>query len=339
VKKNAAQISAIVAISFLYVGCNKPDASPSPPTIDSSSPAIASARAIPSADAVDASRPEATVQSPSELFERAAPLSGKSVGHTSVVFKLKLDGDLQAAFKPQSKRGGSRYKGEIGAYRLAKALGIDNVPLALPRWFTKSALRTAIAKGPSLPLFDEEVIVNREGNVQGALIPWIDKLDFLPLESGEWMAKWKKWLAFNASSDAAVDANSDLAPQISTMLVFDAVTGNWDRWSGGNVGFDAKTRQILFIDNDGAFFDVVPAAAFNAQISKINACDRYSKKFVAALRAIDAEKLENAFGDEDGAPLYEPRIILAAIERKTKVLAIIDAKIAKLGEANVLAFQ
>ena len=34
------------------------------------------------------------------------------------------------------------------------------------------------------------------------------------------------------------------------------VTGNWDRWSGGNVGLDrARMRLHLFIDNDGAFFE------------------------------------------------------------------------------------
>ena len=40
-----------------------------------------------------------------------------------------------AAYKPRSKLplGDHRYKGEIAAYRLAVALGLDNVPRAIPR--------------------------------------------------------------------------------------------------------------------------------------------------------------------------------------------------------------
>ena len=39
------------------------------------------------------------------------------------------------------------------------------------------------------------------------------------------------------------------------MIVFDYLTANWDRWSGGNVAEDSANGKLLFVDNDGAFYD------------------------------------------------------------------------------------
>src|SRR6478735_5009080 len=70
-----------------------------------------------------------------EAYRSRDPIGGKSIGHTSVVFKVKLEGGLDAAFKPRSRRGNGRYRGEVAAYRLARALDLDNVPRAMVRPF------------------------------------------------------------------------------------------------------------------------------------------------------------------------------------------------------------
>ena len=65
--------------------------------------------------------------------------------------------------------------------------------------------------------------------------------------------------------------------------------------------------------------------------------DRFSRRFVAALRTVDLAK---AFGDEaPGEPLLSPRVLTQTEARRKHVIAVIDAKIAKLGEPNVLAFE
>jgi len=86
-----------------------------------------------------------------------------------------------------------------------------------------------------------------------------------------------------------------MAAQISTMLAFDYVTGNWDRWSGGNVGYDRKKSELLFIDNDGAFFDPLPAKEVKRSVDFFDGVERFSRAFVTALRAVDLAK---AFGEE-----------------------------------------
>ena len=268
----------------------------------------------------------------------AAPKSGKSVGHTSVVFKLDLAGDLVAAYKPESKRGHRRYRGEIAAYRLGLGLHLRNVPPALPRAFDPKDLRAAVAKdAAAAKLFDDEAVVATDGKIHGAIIPWIPKLEFLPLEGAPWRARFTGWL----SHDGVIpEEQRALAGQISTMIAFDLITGNWDRWSGGNVGLDRATNTLLFIDNDGTFFDPVPPQPLAAQLALLKKVDHFSKSFVKSVRAMDVISLADAIGFEvSPEPLLSPKVLAAADERRRKVLEIVDGKIAAWGEASVLSFE
>jgi hypothetical protein len=266
----------------------------------------------------------------SAAYASAAPISGKSVGHTSVVFKLGLEGGATVAYKPRSTRGDHRYRGEIAAYRLARALSLSNVPLAMARSFDYAALQTAVGREPIFA----EVVKEPDGSVRGALVPWIKGLEFIPLQNDEWLPKWRGWLR---SGGAIPNDQRDLAAQISDVLAFDQVTGNWDRWSGGNIGIDRARGMLLFVDNDGAFFDPVPAKEMKWPTSLFEGVDRFSRRFVASLRALD---VASAVGEEaPGEPLLSARVLAQTEARRKHVLAFIDAKIAKLGEPAVLAFE
>ena len=272
----------------------------------------------------------------------ALPAHGKSIGHTSVVFKLGLIGGLDAAYKPRSHRGGERFHGELAAFRLAVAWSLPNVPAAIPRSFPAEALRGALDE-KSDPLYDAEVIAESDGTVRGALIPWIPKLEFLQLESGAPRAQWITWLDdidAGAPSPAACDA--DLAAQISTMILFDTMSGNWDRWSGGNIGVtrgaNGACDRVLFIDNDGAFFDPIPAAPAANQLALVKKMNRFSKSFVGSLRSVSEAALEKAIGDEaPGRPLLGRHVLDAFFARRKTVLIAIDQKIAANGEAATLS--
>lgn len=272
-------------------------------------------------------------------YASVTPRAGKSIGHTSVVFRLDFDTDagaLRAAYKPETKRGHKRYRGEIAAYRLGKLLMIPNVPPAAPHAFKRDVLRAALQRGDgrAASLFDDEAI-DHGGRVQGALMPWLDKLEFTPLESPTEMTRWKREL--QNGGDLPEDRKA-LAAQISTLVVFDALTGNWDRWSGANVGIDKKTGTLLFVDNDASFFDPIPPA-FAPQMAMLKAVDRHSRALVSRLRAIDAVMLADAFGDEDpGAPLLPARVVAACDQRRKEILGIIDTKIAQMGASAVLYF-
>ena len=257
----------------------------------------------------------------------AAPLKARSIGHTSFVLKVKLDDGEAAAFKPRSHKplGDRRYRAEIAAYRLAHALGLDNVPRAEPRSFDAKALRSACATGGAGNEFDQLALPDGDGRVRGAIMPWIADYHVLPLEQPAWRAKWTAWLT---DSGAVIpDDQRDLARSVSTMIVFDYVTANWDRWSGANVAVDGATGTTLFVDNDGAFYEAPPADTLARQLALLSRVVRFSRTFVTTLHELDADKLAAALGDESaGVALLPPSVVAAADERRRRALESIDAK-------------
>jgi hypothetical protein len=256
------------------------------------------------------------------------------------VLKVTLEGGLVVAFKPRSilPLGDRRYKGEIAAYRLACALGLDNVPRAMPGTFVASVLQQTFATQTGAAEFEQKVLVDDDGRVSGALMPWIADYRSLALEEASWRVKWTAWLMDSRARIAAPDL--PLASSISTMLVFDYVTANWDRWSGGNVARDGATGRLLFVDNDGAFYERPPHGALTQQLALLHRVARFSRKFVAALRALDDARLRNALGrDTGGEPLLSDRVLSDLQTRKATVLRVIDARVARLGNAATLCFD
>jgi hypothetical protein len=259
-------------------------------------------------------------------YVTAAPISAKSIGHTSYVLKVTLEGGLAAAYKPGSTLpfGRHRYKGEIAAYRLARALGLDNVPRAIPRAFPATALHDAFPTPKGAADFDRKAIVDTAGLVHGALMPWIQDYRALPLEEASWRARWESWLM---NPEARIpDGQNALAASISTMLVFDYITANWDRWSGGNVAREGAEGRLLFVDNDGAFYEHPAQEPLASQLAEIRKVIRFSQSFVSALHGLDDPELRAAFGEElPGAPLLSDHVIADVESRLRTVLRVIDA--------------
>lgn len=250
-------------------------------------------------------------------FASAVPTSARSIGHTSVVLKLELSNGKKAAFKPASRRGPVRYKGEIAAHRLARALGLPNVPPALFR-----TLEAALLAGAK----DAGELIVKDGAVKGALIPWIDGLAFLSLERAPLSGEWKQWLK---KDGVLPDGQRELARQISDLVAFDFVTGNWDRWSGGNVGIDERSGTLLFIDNDGAFFEVPPQGGLKRNETLLEGVGKLSRGLVSKLRALDEPALARALGEESpGVPLLSAKALAGVAQRRRQLLEIVDAKLA-----------
>ncbi|HEY8090856.1 MAG TPA: hypothetical protein VIF09_23505, partial [Polyangiaceae bacterium] len=254
------------------------------------------------------------------------PVAATSIGHTSYVLKLRLSDGTKAAFKPRSKLplGEHRYRGEIAAYRLAKALGLDSVPPAFARAFDAATLRSLE------PSVAERALVDDDGRVRGAFIPWIERYEVLPLEDSRWRERWEPWL-FDARSAIPEDQRA-LASAVSTMLVFDYVTANWDRWSGGNVARDGATGKLLFVDNDGAFYEWPAPAALAKQLGVVARIARFSRRFVGALRSLDEGAIRGAIGDESpGVPLLPPRAVAGVDARRRTALDLIDSRLGDAG--------
>ena len=296
---------------------------PPPPPVDApplETAVVVTDAAPPSAVSVDAALTLADA-----IPWSADPKSARAIGHTSIVFKCELTNGKKAVFKPASKRGPVRYRGEIAAYRLGVALGLTLVPRAFYKQIEGPVLARALAgSGAGETQLEADVVRSSGDIVKGAVIPWIDDLDFLPLEREPLATAWKAWLR---AGTTIPEEKKALAAQISTLVAFDYVTGNWDRWSGGNVGLSKTTGDLLFIDNDGAFFEVVPKDALARNERLLRGVDRFSRAFVTALRALDDAALAKAIGEEvEGRPLLSEKALAGVSARRAALLAIVDAK-------------
>jgi hypothetical protein len=288
--------------------------------------------ALPDAGPPAAQIADAAVSAPRSLAGDV--VKSKSIGHTSYVLKVTLDSGAVAVWKPRSRLplGDRRYRGEIAAYRLATALSLPNVPRQEPRAFAASTLR------PLQPDFDDKALPDPDGRVRGALAPWIDHYEVLPLEQPSARANWEPWL-----TDPRVDIPVDqrpLARALSTLVAFDTITGNWDRWSGGNLARDAATGTVLYVDNDGAFYDPPPPDSLARQLAFVRRVVRFSRSFVAALRTLDEPKLHEVFGDESpGVPLLPDRVVAGVDRRRKAVLDAVDARVRSAGDDGGVTFD
>ncbi|MGH7293333.1 MAG: hypothetical protein ACRELB_00295 [Polyangiaceae bacterium] len=174
--------------------------------------------------------------------------------------------------------------------------------------------------------FAGHALVDDDGRVRGALIPWIEHYRVLPLETAKWRERWEPWL-FDPRARVPDDQRA-LASAISTMIVFDYVTANWDRWSGGNVARDGATGALLYVDNDGAFYEWPAPATLAAQLSMVKRITRFSRRFADALRGLNDTTLRQALGDESpGTPLLPGRAVAGVLARRREAVEIIDERV------------
>lgn len=261
-------------------------------------------------------------------FVGGAPKAAKSIGHTSVVFRLDLATGERCAFKPASRKSAVRWRGEIAAYALGRALDLLSVPPAFERTVPASALGS------------DEVPEGGGGIVRGAAMPWIDRLVTPPLEAEPLASRWKSWLAKGAAipdepvtlADGAVARDArDLARQMSDLVVFDHLTGNWDRWSGGNIGYRQDAELVLFIDNDGAFFERPPEDALARSERMLAGVDRFSRSLV--------ERLDTLSIDDVAARAHLSAAAADGVRaRLARVRALVAEKKKVNGETETLYF-
>src|SRR5262245_5200765 len=89
------------------------------------------------------------------------------VGSTSTVFRSELDVGFRAAFKTATRLRPAAALNEVAAYRLARCLGLSNVPPAVLRRVNKEILRQALDKSSAgrWPELEPRMLVDRAGFV------------------------------------------------------------------------------------------------------------------------------------------------------------------------------
>jgi hypothetical protein len=274
------------------------------------------------------------------LREQGA-LAAKPVGTSSVVFKVDLDGPIDAAFRPESRLNPRGHLSEIAAFRVGRGLGLTNVAPAVPRSFSWSELEKLVyaAKPEAWSLLQPDMI-QRSGQVSGVAIYWIPEMRELGLDTSEGIARFSRWLSQDGTP-ATRDKSKRLASQISTMLAFDYLVANFDRFSGANAQGDASGEHLFLRDHNMAFFEPLRSTHHEKILGRLKRAQRFSRTFVNALKELDAPRLSGALADPMDPPDF--RVLSAGqirgvLDRRTALLSYIAALIDMHGERNVLTY-
>jgi hypothetical protein len=309
--------------------------------------------------AASSSTPTAPVSTP-ELFantfllqtdilrelERARAIEYRPVGVTSLVFRTELDAKFRAAFKaPTLARPGSAVN-EVAAYRLARCLGLDNVPPAVIRRIPAAEIQRKLAYvfQPRWLEFEPQIVSGPLGMVEVAAIYWIEDLQDLGLESSRETQRVFEWLKIDR---APPPERATLAKQLSTMIAFDYLIGNWDRWSGGNLKGNPSHDYLYMRDHDAGF-----AGRISEPLQRRT--QRYSRAFVQAVRALDREglirelshdpllaehiRLDAGPGPQPARPVLDAKVFDQLFDRRDTLLTYVKSLIEEYGEERVLSF-
>ena len=302
-----------------------------------------------------------------ERCDVISPLGGGS----TLTFVFQKDGQRIGAFKPFQTRRQSNYRAEIAAWRLCVLLECDfKIPWNRPVKIEKSVFHTLYNKSKSRKResYRKELVdmiwTAEDGRpyVYGTLKDWVPDFTRFPIEM---TSMWQPWLSQNAFIETFPDFKTAIAPlrrpkhtekiyaeliqqspradarflatQVSQILTFDYLIGNWDRFSGvkdwWGVNCQYKDDHIVSIDNGASF----PSYANDKVIERFMAVERFSAHFIEALRRLDKdETLYMLFPNPSEA---ERRSFDQFWKQRAHVLSRVD-KLAEIhGMERVLSFD
>jgi hypothetical protein len=266
------------------------------------------------------------------------PQSLKPVGTSSVVFKMDLEGGIDAAYKPRTKTHPVGHLAEVAAFRVGRALGFDNIAPAVPRTLPLSTVRSLVG-AERWPELEPQLLVRGE-ELEGAAIYWIPDMHELGLDSKDGVARWARWLAQDGELPSR-DKYRSVAADVSSMICFDYLIGNWDRFSGANAQGDHDERRVFVRDHNIAFAEPLPRPLHERVLGRLRKVQRFSRSFVVALKALDQGALDQALtspGDPPGFRALDANRVAALLDRRRALLSYIAANLDHYGEAEVLSF-
>ena len=271
-----------------------------------------------------------------DVIASARSRSFKPVGHSSVVLRMRTVAHVTAALRVRTHEIQRGYQYEIAAYRVSRLLGLDNVPPAVYRRATWTEIRQR---------FNDEMLDRRgsvrravlwdeDGSAPGAAVYWVKGLRSVGLEN---KARWQTWL-----QDAEVPkGKAALARDLSTMVMFDFLIGNWDRFSGGNLPTDSSQQRAFLRDNDRSFSTPLLERRYEKLLEGLTLTERFSKDVVRHLEALDEASIRAELAQDPSHqtdPLLNAAQIADVLDRRATILSYIAALIEERGEDEVLFF-
>ncbi len=263
-------------------------------------------------------------------------------GGSSISLRIDFAGGGRAAFKPDQTNLQTIPRKEIAAYRVSRLLGLSSVAPAAARAFSRQDIIDHLDDGSRavIPRLLAEVITDSRGNVTGELSWWIPeirdaKIDGYTIDSVDGMVTWKRYLQAGAPIPYE---ERELLPQISTMLAFDYLISNSDRWSGSNAKSSPDGEMLYFMDNALSFGP--NPEGHEKVLVYLQRSQKFSRSLYASVRRLDETSLREALARDTGP--YELLLtedeVAGVLHRRMQFLAYVDGLIEEHGESAVLVF-
>lgn len=259
-------------------------------------------------------------------------------GGSSLSFRLDFADGSRAAFKPAQTNLQTIPRKEVAAYRLNRLLGLNAVPPAAPRAVSREDLLAHLNEESlgQVPRIQAETIFQSTGVTLGAVSYWVPAIKDSMLDGPEAVRESLRWLT---QGEPIPPEKARLAAQISDLVVFDFLTSNPDRYSGGNMLMSPDGEKLYFMDNTLAFFVSSDAKETNRKM--LAGTQRFSRRLYKALPRVFEASLRGAFEAEPGvsaSTVLTDAELGAVVARRRHVQRHIDGLIEQFGAEAVLCF-
>lgn len=259
-------------------------------------------------------------------------------GGSTISFRVWFQGGMRGLFKPQQTASVANFRAELAAYHLSRVLGANRTPPACGRQVPRAMLQTVADQSGDAAFAERTMreLLGRGDNVPGAMLYWVPG----PLENVPDANHWERWLD---GTQPVPPEESEVAADMARLILFDYLTDNVDRWSGGNVLRQHLNNQppgpVLFMDN-GASFTIGEGglgARPRESLERVSRLRRLPRGFVEALRGLTAAALTASVSRDPLGNALGNAQIEAVLSRRARLLQVLDALVADAG-AGAWAF-
>lgn len=270
---------------------------------------------------------------------RTLPIVRFKVNHggSSLSFRIEFADGSRAAWKPNQTNLQTIPRKEVAAYRLNRLLGLNAVPPAAPRVVAHDELLSHLHPEslPLIPRIEAETIFGPGGKTVGTASYWIPVIKDSGFDTPEGQRLAQTWLSLGEVIPAD---KRDMAAQLSDLVVFDFLTDNPDRRSGGNMKMSPDGKQLYYMDNTMSFY-VEPTGKAKARDALMRT-QRFSRGTYQALDRISVPTLERVLSEETGTPyeILTPAEIRAVVARRDVIRQYVAVLVKQFGERDVFAF-
>ena len=263
-------------------------------------------------------------------------------GGTSLSLRLDFSNGTRAAFKPEQTFLQSDLCWEIVVYWIDRLLGINHVAPAKPIAIPYKELLDAAEPGTRSYVAErlEDAIV-RGGIVHGEIQVWLPEIKVAAfgkqrIDEHEGKELWRAYLVVGGKIPPEYRS---MCEQLATLIVFDVLIDNSDRWSGANTMMSPDASTLFFMDNTLSFS--VHRFGHEVPNTALRRIELFSRSLIARLRSLTYEQIERVLdmGDDNRlGPLLSPEAMRAIISRRDNILVHVDRLIEQHGEEAVLVF-